>query len=164
MKKIITLSLVLLLLFSGVCFAEKSKLKKNTWTPVQTRTDNSVEVQDFYNHKEVYHEGDKQVGLWFVTFIPNQKGVAHSYFYEAVVLDFAKGQYRVIRAYQADKKNKKVKTSDQRFVDAEWKSIAGTKYENNIACKAFGGVAQLGERLNGIQEVRGSIPLVSTNL
>ena len=34
----------------------------------------------------------------------------------------------------------------------------------NIACKAFGGVAQLGERLNGIQEVRGSIPLVSTNL
>ena len=73
MKKIITLSLVLLLLFSGVCFAEKSKLKKNTWTPVQTRTDNSVEVQDFYNHKEVYHEGDKQVGLWFVTFIPNQK-------------------------------------------------------------------------------------------
>ena len=25
-----------------------------------------------------------------------------------------------------------------------------------------GGVAQLGERLNGIQEVRGSIPLVST--
>ena len=90
MKKIITLSLVLLLLFSGVCFAEKSKLKKNTWTPVQTRTDNSVEVQDFYNHKEVYHEGDKQVGLWFVTFIPNQKGAAHSYFYEAVVLDYAK--------------------------------------------------------------------------
>lgn len=85
MKKILTLSLVLLLLFSGVCFAEKSKLKKNTWTPVQTRTDNSVEVQDFYNHKEVYHEGDKQVGLWFVTFIPNQKGAAHSYFYEAVV-------------------------------------------------------------------------------
>ena len=115
MKKIITLSLVLLLLFSGVCFAEKSKLKKNTWTPVQT--------------KEVYHEGDKQVGLWFVTFIPNQKGAAHSYFYEAVVLDYAKGRYRIIRAYQADKKNKKVKTSDQRFVDAEWKSIAGTKYE-----------------------------------
>ena len=108
MKKILTLSLVLLLLFSGVCFAEKSKLKKNTWT--------------------LYHEGDKQVGLWFVTFIPNQKGAAHSYFYEAVVLDYAKNQYRIIRAYQADKKNKKVKTSDQRFVDAEWKSIAGTKY------------------------------------
>ena len=28
----------------------------------------------------------------------------------------------------------------------------------------FGGIAQLGERLNGIQEVSGSIPLVSTNL
>ena len=52
MKKILTLSLVLLLLFSGVCFAEKSKLKKNTWTPVQTRTDNSVDVQDFYNHRK----------------------------------------------------------------------------------------------------------------
>ena len=36
-------------------------------------------------------------------------------------------------------------------------------FKSNIACKAFGGVAQLGERLNGIQEVRGSIPLVSTN-
>ena len=27
----------------------------------------------------------------------------------------------------------------------------------------FGGIAQLGERLNGIQEVSGSIPLISTN-
>ena len=26
----------------------------------------------------------------------------------------------------------------------------------------FGGIAQLGERLNGIQEVSGSIPLIST--
>ncbi len=31
-----------------------------------------------------------------------------------------------------------------------------------IAGSQIGGVAQLGERLNGIQEVRGSIPLVST--
>ena len=29
--------------------------------------------------------------------------------------------------------------------------------------KRFGGVAQLVERLNGIQEVRGSTPLISTN-
>ena len=28
----------------------------------------------------------------------------------------------------------------------------------------WGAIAQLGERLNGIQEVRGSIPLSSTNL
>ncbi len=28
---------------------------------------------------------------------------------------------------------------------------------------SLGGVAHLGERLNGIQEVRGSIPLISTN-
>ena len=28
---------------------------------------------------------------------------------------------------------------------------------------AHGGIAQLGERLNGIQEVSGSIPLISTN-
>lgn len=31
-----------------------------------------------------------------------------------------------------------------------------------IMILVHGGVAQLGERLNGIQEVRGSIPLVST--
>ena len=30
--------------------------------------------------------------------------------------------------------------------------------------QAFGGVAQLGERLNGIQEVIGSIPTVSTKI
>ena len=29
--------------------------------------------------------------------------------------------------------------------------------------RTFGDVAQLGERMNGIHEVRGSIPLVSTN-
>ena len=28
----------------------------------------------------------------------------------------------------------------------------------------FGGIAQLGERLHGMQEVSGSIPLTSTNL
>lgn len=28
----------------------------------------------------------------------------------------------------------------------------------------YGGVAHLGERLNGIQEVRGSIPLISTKI
>ena len=28
---------------------------------------------------------------------------------------------------------------------------------------SYGGIAQLGERLNGIQEVSGSIPLISTN-
>ena len=30
------------------------------------------------------------------------------------------------------------------------------------ATSIFGGIAQLGERLNGIQEVRGSTPLIST--
>ena len=129
MKKVFALALVFSLMLSGVCFAEKSKLKKIIWTQVQERTEGSVQVQDFYNHQEVYHEGDKQIGLWFVTFIPNQKDAAHSYFYEAVVMDYANGKYKVIRAYQADRKNKKVKTSDQRFTDAEWKEIAGTKYE-----------------------------------
>ena len=33
----------------------------------------------------------------------------------------------------------------------------------NIAPLAWGAIAQLGERLNGIQEVRGSIPLGSTS-
>ena len=34
----------------------------------------------------------------------------------------------------------------------------------NPAASPVGAVAQLGERLNGIQEVRGSIPLGSTNI
>ena len=33
---------------------------------------------------------------------------------------------------------------------------------DNIFEHSVGGVAHLGERLNGIQEVRGSIPLIST--
>ena len=37
--------------------------------------------------------------------------------------------------------------------------IFGRPYE---AVTPFGGIAQLGERLNGIQEVSGSIPLIST--
>ena len=105
MKKIVVLSLVLLLIFTGVCSAEKSKLKKKTWTPVQTRTENSVSVQDFYNHKELYHEGAKQVGLWFATFIPDRDKKEYAYFYEAVVMDYDTGKYRVIRTYQANKKN-----------------------------------------------------------
>ena len=40
MKKILTLSIIFSLLITGVCFAEKSKLKKKTWTPVQTRVEN----------------------------------------------------------------------------------------------------------------------------
>ena len=34
----------------------------------------------------------------------------------------------------------------------------------SAGAKEIGGVAHLGERLNGIQEVVGSIPIVSTNL
>ena len=33
-----------------------------------------------------------------------------------------------------------------------------------IMIKCRGGIAQLGERLNGIQEVRGSTPLISTKI
>ena len=36
-------------------------------------------------------------------------------------------------------------------------------YSNIEPWNSFGGVAHLGERLNGIQEVVGSIPIVSTN-
>ena len=34
---------------------------------------------------------------------------------------------------------------------------------NNVQYRFYGAIAQLGERLNGIQEVRGSIPRSSTN-
>ena len=40
-------------------------------------------------------------------------------------------------------------------------SIAIIRKLSDAASK-YGGIAQLGERLNGIQEVSGSIPLIST--
>ena len=47
--------------------------------------------------------------------------------------------------------------------------VAGLSIRKETACIAsferkseYGGIAQLGERLNGIQEVSGSIPLIST--
>ena len=36
--------------------------------------------------------------------------------------------------------------------------------DQEMVTRYCGGIAQLGERLNGIQEVSGSIPLTSTNL
>ena len=53
------------------------------------------------------------------------------------------------------------------LVCARLRHVAGTqwgnkKYMNMKHLKAIGGIAQLGERLNGIQEVSGSIPLIST--
>ena len=36
--------------------------------------------------------------------------------------------------------------------------------KSNMHSLQSGGIAQLGERLNGIQEVSGSIPLISTNI
>ena len=39
---------------------------------------------------------------------------------------------------------------------------AGKRFGYNPASAAQGGIAQLGERLHGMQEVSGSIPLTST--
>ena len=39
---------------------------------------------------------------------------------------------------------------------------SGTETRPGEKVNSHGGVAHLGERLNGIQEVRGSIPLIST--
>ena len=44
-----------------------------------------------------------------------------------------------------------------------WKSVL--LYRSSVRnTTEYGGIAQLGERLNGIQEVSGSIPLISTRL
>ena len=40
-------------------------------------------------------------------------------------------------------------------------TVAAKSFEIAVT---FGGIAQLGERLHGMQEVSGSIPLTSTNL
>ena len=37
------------------------------------------------------------------------------------------------------------------------------RWSTRLTNELNGGIAQLGERLNGIQEVSGSIPLISTN-
>ncbi len=39
--------------------------------------------------------------------------------------------------------------------------LRGSSFDARVRGENAGGVAQLGERLNGIQEVRGSIPLTS---
>jgi hypothetical protein len=44
----------------------------------------------------------------------------------------------------------------------EWVLKSPSCIEEKINPKNFGAVAQLGERLNGIQEVVGSIPISST--
>ncbi len=49
-----------------------------------------------------------------------------------------------------------------RFLYAKFKKILIFIYNYAIVIVLFGGIAQLGERLNGIQEVSGSIPLIST--
>ena len=51
---------------------------------------------------------------------------------------------------------KKILKKQKIYVDI-W---GATKYTNH--CSEFGGIAQLGERMTGSHEVRGSIPLVST--
>ena len=38
-----------------------------------------------------------------------------------------------------------------------------SKRRQGLVLTTYGGVAHLGERLHGMQEVRGSIPLISTN-
>ena len=48
------------------------------------------------------------------------------------------------------------------MLDISAKYVIIQKLSGGAAGKEYGGIAQLGERLNGIQEVSGSIPLIST--
>ena len=47
--------------------------------------------------------------------------------------------------------------------NAASKKLISRKSSKIKEFRFHGGIAQLGERLNGIQEVSGSIPLISTN-
>ena len=47
--------------------------------------------------------------------------------------------------------------------NAASKKLISRKSSKIKGFRFHGGIAQLGERLNGIQEVSGSIPLISTN-
>ena len=50
----------------------------------------------------------------------------------------------------------------QIFLDKRF--FTGLKADRIIRPRFAGGIAQLGERLHGMQEVSGSIPLTSTNV
>ncbi len=43
-----------------------------------------------------------------------------------------------------------------------YNTSVGQVRKSDLKTTTYGGIAQLGERLNGIQEVSGSIPLIST--
>ena len=43
-----------------------------------------------------------------------------------------------------------------------YNTSVGQVHKSDLKTTTYGGIAQLGERLNGIQEVSGSIPLIST--
>ena len=43
-----------------------------------------------------------------------------------------------------------------------YNTSVGQAHKSDLKTTTYGGIAQLGERLNGIQEVSGSIPLIST--
>ena len=58
-------------------------------------------------------------------------------------------------------KNAKASSTTTKFPLDKQKIYAIIQKLSNSADK-YGGIAQLGERLNGIQEVSGSIPLIST--
>ena len=49
----------------------------------------------------------------------------------------------------------------EKHLDEPWNPCYNKQAVSKTA-KKYGGIAQLGERLNGIQEVSGSIPLIST--
>ena len=53
-------------------------------------------------------------------------------------------------------------TFTPRKSNSPWHKLISRKSHENAGFRYPGGIAQLGERLNGIQEVSGSIPLIST--
>jgi len=130
MKKIGLIVLILVLLTTSVCFAEKCRLKKKQWSPFQIRTEKGIEVTDYYNRFGIYkYEKDKQIGLYIATFVPEQKEPDYSYFHEAVVFDYGAGKYAVIKTYQANRKNKIDKETEKTFLPENWQDISGSKYE-----------------------------------
>ena len=67
------------------------------------------------------------------------------------------------RSFFADKRknvHKKYQEKAQYPLDKSAENAIIQKLSDSTA--EYGGIAQLGERLNGIQEVSGSIPLIST--
>ena len=81
----------------------------------------------------------------------------------AIILSFLERNARTTKYGGIAQLGEQVTSKATRNRNAASKKLISRKSSKIKGFRFHGGIAQLGERLNGIQEVSGSIPLISTN-